>query len=208
MTVSSSLYSKKWLEGRHCFPSLLRGFLLSLTFIFCVGLYSGAARANNQAEIRYAELVPVDDFYVINADIMLELNSHLEEVLEHGIPLHFVAECIITRGRWYWWDEKIVERRLAFRLSYQPLTRTYRLAVGSFGQNFDQLADAFGAMKRLRNWSIIERSRLNAGESYNVALRFRLDTNQLPRPFQVTAIGSRDWDLATPWSSWTFLAAR
>uniref|UniRef100_UPI00286FA71B DUF4390 domain-containing protein n=1 Tax=Paraburkholderia sp. TaxID=1926495 RepID=UPI00286FA71B len=91
---------------------------------------------------------------------------------------------------------------------YQPLTQTYRLSVGSLGQNFEQLSDAVGAMKRLRNWGIVDRTRLTPGESYNVALRFRLDTNQLPKPFQVTAIGSRDWDVTTNWSSWTFLASR
>ncbi len=162
----------------------------------------------NDPEIRYSELVPSEDQYVINADITLELSSRLEEVLVHGIPLHFVAECVITRSRWYWWDEKIVERRLAFRISYQPLTQTYRLSVGSLGQNFTQLAEAVGAMKRLRNWGIIERARLTPGESYNVALRFRLDTNQLPKPFQVTAFGSREWDVTTNWSNWTFLASR
>ena len=62
-------------------------------------------------------------------------------------------------------------------------------------------------MKRLRNWGIVDRDRLKGGETYNVGLRFRLDTNMLPKPFQVTAIGSREWSLETPWSSWSVLAS-
>jgi len=208
MTVFSSLcWKNKAPDAAHAFRSLLRPLFVRFLLLFSL-LCPVAAIANSEPEIRYAELVPADDQYVMNADISLELNSRLEEVIVHGIPLHFVAECVITRSRWYWWDEKIVEKRLAFRITYQPLTQTFRLSVGSLGQNFDQLADAVGAMKRLRNWGIVERARLTPGESYNVALRFRLDTNQLPKPFQVTAIGSRDWDVATTWSSWTFLASR
>jgi hypothetical protein len=31
----------------------------------------------------------------------------------------------------------------------------------------------------------------------------RLDTAQLPKPFQVNAIASRDWSLASDWHRWT-----
>ncbi|MBL8431078.1 MAG: DUF4390 domain-containing protein, partial [Dechloromonas sp.] len=32
--------------------------------------------------------------------------------------------------------------------------------------------------------------------------RMRLDINQLPRPFQISAIGNRDWNLASEWKVW------
>ena len=31
----------------------------------------------------------------------------------------------------------------------------------------------------------------------------RLDTSQLPRPFQLTAVGSRDWNIGSDWYRWT-----
>jgi hypothetical protein len=60
-------------------------------------------------------------------------------------------------------------------------------------------------MQRVRNWLVAEPGVLEAGVSHEVALRFRLDTSQLPKPFQVTAIGSSDWNLGTEWARWTFL---
>jgi len=30
--------------------------------------------------------------------------------------------------------------------------------------------------------------------------------SQLPKPFQVAALGSRDLDISTNWARWTFLA--
>ena len=45
---------------------------------------------------------------------------------------------------------------------------------------------------RLRE--IAEPGALAKGTSYAAELRMRLDTSQLPRPFQVSAVGSRDWN--------------
>ncbi|GAA5174801.1 DUF4390 domain-containing protein [Niveibacterium umoris] len=180
---------------------------LLLVAALLLAAFAPLAQAQSTASIRYAELLPTDDQYILNADISVELNPRLEEIVLRGIALNFVAECILTRSRWYWLDETIVERRVGYRLTYHALTQKYRLAVGALGQNFDSLGEALRTMTRLRNWSIVDRSRLRGGDSYNVALRFRLDTEQLPKPFQVTAIGSRDWSLETDWSRWTFLAA-
>jgi hypothetical protein len=31
----------------------------------------------------------------------------------------------------------------------------------------------------------------------------RLDVTQLPKPFQINALASRDWNLASEWFRWT-----
>jgi hypothetical protein len=38
--------------------------------------------------------------------------------------------------------------------------------------------------------------------SYQAGIRMRLDTTQLPKPFQLNAIASRDWTLASDWHRW------
>ncbi len=156
--------------------------------------------------IRYAEIVPTEEGYVVNADVELELNPRLVDAVSRGVSLYFTADFVIERPRWYWFDEEIIERRLEFRLSYHAITRSYRLSVGSLHQSFDTLDAAVRTMLRIRNWQIVPLERLETGESYNAALRLRLDTGMLPKPFQVTAIGSRDWNLGTDWMRWTFLA--
>jgi Domain of unknown function (DUF4390) len=37
-------------------------------------------------------------------------------------------------------------------------------------------------------------------------LRLRLDVNQLPKPFQVDALASREWTLQSDWYRWGFTA--
>jgi hypothetical protein len=112
----------------------------------------------------------------------------------------------MTRPRWYWFDEKLVSRSQTYRLSYHALTRQYRLSTGGLHQSFDSLSDALRMLSRLRNWLVIdkdaEKAGVRPGETYTAALRMRLDINQLPRPFQIAALGNKDWNLASDWKVW------
>lgn len=152
------------------------------------------------------EVVPSEEGYVVNADIDLDLNPRLVEAVNRGVSLYFTAEFLIERDRWYWFDAVLAERTLNYRLSYNALTRSYRLSVGSLHQSFESLEAAVRTMIRIRNWQIAPVSAFEVGTSYNASLRFQLDTSLLPKPFQVTAFGSRDWNLGTDWLRWTFLA--
>ena len=165
------------------------------------------AAASGENRVRYAEIVANEQAYVVNADFDLDLNPTLIDAISKGVSLYFVVEFQIERPRWYWFDEVVVTRRLQYRLNYHAITRTYRLSVGNLHQSFESLDAALRTLTRLRNWRIVEVRGLDSGTSYNAALRMRHDTSMLPRPFQVTAIGSRDWNLTTEWTRWTFLAS-
>lgn len=187
-----------------CWPSVPERLRRALAaFALCL-LLPLAAFADGRIE--HAEIVPGDEGYVVNADIDLELNPRLVDAVNRGVSLYFTAQFVIERDRWYWLDEQVAERALNFRLTYNAITRSYRLSVGSFHQSFETLDAAVRTMQRIRNWVIIPVGELKPGTTYRAALRFQLDTSLLPKPFQVTAIGSRDWSLATGWQRWNFLA--
>ncbi|MDB5801360.1 MAG: hypothetical protein JWL63_2299 [Rhodocyclales bacterium] len=154
----------------------------------------------------YTEIVAVEDHYVVNAAISGAPRARLEELVQAGVSVPFVAEFVLSRPRWYWFDEVIVERVMDMRLSYHALTRQYRLTVGGLHRSFPSFEQAFAALLSIRNWAVADAEQLAAGQSFNAALRFRLDMSQLPKPFQVAALGSRDLDVSTNWARWTFLA--
>lgn len=164
-----------------------------------------ALLAQAESIIRSAEIVPGDGGYVLNADIEIELNPRLIDAVTRGVSLYFTTEVVIERPRWYWLNETVARRSLDYRLYYHAITRSYRLSVGTLHQNFDELEEALHTMQRVRNWLVAETEVIQAGVSHEVSLRFRLDTSQLPKPFQVTAIGSSDWNVETDWMNWTFL---
>lgn len=177
-------------------------------FLACLllGLMSAAHAAGRGMNFRYHEIVPVEQHYVVNASVELQPNPRLQELVDGGLSIPFVAEFTITRSRWYWFDETVIERNTSFRLFYHALTRQYRLSIGGIHRNFTSFDDALRAMLTLRNWAVAEHGNLADGETYNASLRFRLDTAQLPKPFQVAALGNRDLDLTTNWVHWSFVA--
>ena len=180
-------------------PDQLRRWLLVLLLVV-PGLLLAA-----EIEIANPQIVAGDDGYVLSADFNFDLNQRLEEAVTKGVVLYFVTEFELTRPRWYWLDEKVVSRSRTSRLSYHALTRQYRLSTGGLHQSFDSLSEALRVLSRLRNWVVIEKaenSLVRPGETYTAALRLHLDITQLPRPFQITALGNRDWNLSSDWKTW------
>ena len=146
----------------------------------------------NNAEVRIE-----DEEVVVNVDFALSLNATLEEALQRGIPLYFLLEVDIQRPRWYWFDEKVLQHATQYRVSYQPLTRKYRVASGLLSQTFDSLEEVERLIGRVNARAIARASDLEKGSRYDVVVRLRLDQNQLPKPFQVNALASREWQLAS-----------
>lgn len=166
---------------------------------------TGARAAHaNEIDIVDVRLASTDEGLILSADFAFDFSPPLQEAVANGVPLHFLVEFELTRPRWYWFDELTALRRTQWRLSYHALTRQYRLSTGALHQNFGHLEDALDVMRRLRNWQVLERSVRLSGSSYEAAVRMRLDTAQLPRPLQVSAITNRELRLESAWKTIIF----
>lgn len=160
-----------------------------------------------EIEIHRADLVNEDNGgYSVEADFAFALSPRLEEAVMRGVPLHFVAEFELTRERWYWFDEKLAAASRSWRLSYHALTRQLRLSSGSFNLNFSSLEEALLSLRRLRHWQVLDKGTVSSGSRYDAALRLRLDLSLLPKPFQIEALASKDWNLSSGWQRWSWAA--
>jgi len=177
---------------------LLRGLALGLLLL--ASALAGAA----EIEVRRAELSAGEESWLLDAEFGIDLGQRLEEVVARGVALYFVAEFELTKGRWYWVDEHVAGRKQTWRLSYNALTRQYRLSSGALHQSFASLDEALRVLGRLREWPVADKALLKAGEPYNAALRLKLNLTQLPKPFQVTAIGNKDWNITAEVKRWSF----
>lgn len=163
----------------------------------------GPACAAEEIDLKRVSLEAADEGYALDADFVLELNTRLDDALHSGVPLWFVVEFQLGRARWYWLDEKVVSKSLPVKLSYHALTRQYRVSSsGPLHQSYPTLGEALRALGTIRGWTVLERGQLKPGDTYDAALRMRLDVTQMPKPFQVTAITNRDWNLASDWRRW------
>lgn len=176
---------------------LLASLLLALVL-------GGTAPAHaSNIEINQVSLEGNDDGYAVDADFDIELNPRLEDAINKGVALYFQVEFELTRKRWYWFDDS-VSRQLMLRLSYHALTRQFRISSGALYQSFSTLPEALRVLSRVRSWQVLERAEVSAGIDYQAGLRMRLDVTQLPKPFQVSALTNREWNLASEWRRWPF----
>ena len=178
--------------------------LACLLFTLALPLPAAAQRA---AEITQLRLERAPDGIFLFANIRVELPPAVEDALLKGVPMFFVAEADVVRHRWYWTDKVVVTTQRHMRLAYHPLTRRWRLNVASgvitanslglaLNLGFDSLPEAVAALQRLSGWKIADVGVLDPGATHKIELRFGLDLTQLPRPFQIGALGHSDWSIS------------
>ena len=183
------------------FARLLRASVATLLTALLAG-QSGQVQADERIGIISVALEPASSDVggaVLNATFEFEMPQALEEAVQKGIAIYFNIEFELFRKRWYWLDRRVGSSTLTYRLSYSPLTRQYRLARGGLSQPFDSLEEALNLLKSVRNWKVIEKGALSPRDDYDAQVRMRLDVAQLPKPFQVNAITSREWNLSSDW---------
>lgn len=189
---------------------LLRIFYLVFLLSGCLLMQAGRALAQatpTVAEVTQLRLEKGEDGIFLSAAVQFDLPQGVEDVLDKGIAVYFVAEAEIYRERWYWADRRVAQVARHMRLAYQPLTRRWRVnvspvSISQFGvgvalnQNFDTLAEALGAIKRVGRLRLGDTADIGDEPLHPVVFRFKLDNTQLPRPFQIGVAGHADWNLS------------
>ncbi|AUT60986.1 MULTISPECIES: DUF4390 domain-containing protein [Paraburkholderia] len=164
---------------------------------------AGPARAESIA-VQRASLQSDGSGWSLDARFEFELNSNLEDAVNKGIPVYFTTDFELSRPRWYWFDEQPVSVSQSIRLSFQPLTREYRVSTGGLQLGFASLNEALSVIKHVTSWHVIDRNQVHPGETYTASVRMQLDIALMPKPFQIDAVNNRDWNLASDWKRFTF----
>jgi hypothetical protein len=171
--------------------------------LMLLGIFATAVNAEG-IKIKSFELEKVEGDWLLNASFQIELAPGLEDAVQKGVVLYFQTEFELTRGRWYWFDEKSVMAQRQTRLSYQPLTQQYRIASEGFTFSAPTIAEALQAVGSVGGWHVIDNAQLDQSRSYQAGLRMNLDLSKLPKPFQVNALNNRDWSVSSDWYRFPF----
>ena len=140
----------------------------------------------------------------LDVDFSLELNRVMIDALERGVPLYFTVDIEIGQSRWWWFDHKVVETSLIRRLTYNTLTRQWRLAAGDLGIPMASFKEGLAALQQLRDWPIAPIDRFDPNVKYDGKVRIRLDNSQLARPLQIDALNRGAWLLTSEWAPFDF----
>ncbi len=179
--------------------------LLLVGCLLIVSALTMPALASDGIEFIDAELHSTEDGYVLSSNFSIDLTHSLEDALMRGIPLYFKLQLEVSRPRWYWFDDVAIKTSRSLRLSYNVLTRQYRASVdGSLHRNFSRLDDMLALLRHTGRWLVAEPGALKPDASYSVAIQLSLDVSQLPKPIQVTALGSGEWRVSSGWARFAY----
>ena len=167
-----------------------------LVAVFALAATGAGTALANGIELSELRLQRADDGLLLDFTARFELSRAVDEALHKGVPLHFVAEADVYRYRWYWLNRRVAQASRTWRLSWQPLTLTYRVSFGALAQSYPSLPEALAALRRSARWRIAEPLAPDDDASYYVEFSYRLDTSLLPRPLQIGFGGQPDWQLA------------
>ena len=191
----------------HCckklFERALRAWRLAL--LCWLGAHGLWAAAQTGVRIESLSLTATDPVVQLSAQLAFELPTPVDDALHRGVPLSFSAEATLFQERWYWVDKMVTKSQRYWRLSYQPLTRRYRLQVSQqpidntglgvgLAQNHDTLSDALSALQRIGAWTIGEFP-LPADAKHRLEFKFKLDSSPLLRPW-LSSTSDNEWGLS------------
>ena len=162
----------------------------------CCALLAWAPPLRAQGvEVLGLEASRQDGMVALDYNLHVTLPRGVAEAVQRGVPIYFVAQATLYRPRWYWRDERVARVKREWRLTYQPLTSSWRLGQGGLAQSVASLPEALAAMSRTVQWKIADTAQIDADLRYYIEFTWQLDTSQLPRPLQIGIGGQSDWAL-------------
>lgn len=159
-------------------------FLQGLQLLLVLACVWGGTVRGQGVELASLQTTQSDGALNLEFAVRVTLPKAVEEALQRGVPLYFVAEARLLRSRWYWRDERVARVSRTWRIVYQPLTGTWRVGLGGLHQTHATLAEALGAASSSSGWKLADLSRIERDSSYTIDFSYRLDTTQLPGPMQ------------------------
>ncbi len=178
-------------------PRAQRGPLAGLclwTAALLMALWQQPAPAQSSAPAPPVEVVALAatrsaDAVLLDYQLRVALPPPVEEAARRGVPLYFVATATLWKPRWYWRDDRLARVRREWRLTYQPLTSSWRVSQGGLGQSHATLDEAMAMFTRSSGWRIADAALADADGRHYVEFDWVLDTSQLPRPLQIGVTG-------------------
>ncbi len=164
--------------------------------VLALGLLAGMPARAQGIELPSLAVSRADGGLNLDFEVRLALGRTVEDALRRGVPLYFTAEAKVYRPRWYWRDDRVASATRTWRVSYQPLTSSWRVSLGAFSQSFASVAGALGAVSRASSWRIADADQIEPGEHYYIDFSYRLDNSLLPRPLQLDLTMQSDWRLS------------
>ncbi len=175
---------------------LLLGILLFATPTLNAGPFN--------AQIIAASLEPENQGYLLNADVKFKLSPTAIEAIEHSISLFWIIRLKLYRPQVFFWDKKILDYSIRYRLRFHALLNMYQIENMTSGEirRFFSLPVALNAMGKIRDVKVTEAYETDQFEMLLATLQVQFDREALPLPLRPVAYFDSHWDLSSQILEW------
>ena len=189
-----------------CWKKLKQQLLLLASLLLLA--QAGLCHAADGIVAQRLQLEAQDGALSVASRYRITLPAMLQQALQQGVPLTCRLTFELTRPRSsaYWlqlsrWFDPTAS--LSFKLSHYGLTGRYRVTIGGLSKNYASLDEALAAVGSIAGWKVMDIADWSPAEQQQLRgrLRLELDLGQLPRPFQLNALGADDWAMDSGWNS-------
>lgn len=183
------------------FSGCLKAVLLSAAFLTAI-----PAAAEGITPVRIKAQIQSNGKLGISTRFQTQLPEQLQDALKQGVSLDFALAYRLERPTLASYRLKIeqllsTDNSVNYRLTFHPLTNRYRVSVGTFSTEYGSLNTALKAVGAIANWQVLNEGALTDTPPENVKAQIRLNlaAGRLPKPFQINALNSKNWDLDSGW---------
>lgn len=167
-------------------------------------MFSLVAQAEGILATRSKASISPEGQLSISTRFNTELPISLQQVLIQGVPLYFDLNYRLNSPTIAAYKNQLKnlfggEEKITYKLSFHPLTNNYRVSIGSFSSEYHALEAALKVIGSTSNWKVLSHGALEPSDSVNADIRLQLSTEQLPKPFQINALTSSEWNLDSGW---------
>jgi hypothetical protein len=139
---------------------------------------------------------------LVSARVSFPLTEAIERAVHHGVPLVLLTEIELQQERPWIWDDEMarVERRSELR--YHALSGRYLLQVDGLEriENFRTLEEALRHHGRLAGVPLqLAEPWHGASRALRVAIRSRIEAQELPLLVRLLPVGAAAWRQDTGW---------
>lgn len=159
-----------------------------------------------QAQVRISEAAsPLEgDYYVINADLDIELDETALTALQAGVQLEINIAIRLERVRGWLWDPIVKEDNILMRLERHPLVGTYQITWPVKGEKaqYQGLEEALAALRNITDHPLINKDILDPESAYVIHMLATLDVETPPAPLRLMTAIAKKWGQRSDWHSW------
>lgn len=184
----------------HCWPGIVK-LLCAFALLFAL-----PAQADTINVTRSEAELTSDGQLLVSTRFDVQLPPSLNQALQQGVALDFKLDFELDKPRFTAYGLKLSNwfsptASMNFKISYHALTRRYRVTIGSLSNHYTTLGEALRATGAISGWRVLGSGKLSELKPNEIAGRIRLalDLGNLPKPFQLNALGSSDWSLSSGW---------